>query len=60
MRLQSFPRLFMEPFDPMYCTRYQGLERTCWADTAWGECGPNGGGGGQGAYHCDLLSLPLK
>ena len=23
----------------MYCTRYQGLEKTCWADTAWGECG---------------------
>ena len=53
MNLQSFPRLFFEPFDPMYCRRFQGFERTCWADTAWGECGPNGGGGGQGAY--DLI-----
>ena len=41
MALASFPpKLFLEPFDSMFCTRFVGLEGTCWADTAWGECGP--------------------
>ena len=43
LALQSFlPQLFLEPFDPMYCTRYVGFERTCWADTAYGVCQPKG------------------
>ena len=51
MDLASFPpKLFLEPFDSMFCTRFIGHEGTCWADTAWGECGPGGGGGGQDAY----------
>lgn len=39
MDLQSFQRLFLEPFDPMYCPHNRGWEPTCWADSAYNECG---------------------
>jgi hypothetical protein len=40
--LQSFPpKLALEPFDAIHCARNTGPERTCWADTAYGECQSN-------------------
>ena len=58
--LQSFAQLFVEPFDSIRCTRFAGNEKTCWADTAWGECGPGGGGGGQKAYDLIMAETDVR